>query len=283
MAKRRRTRRTESASPTQTVLPDKTNRSVVHEPTVPDRPESRTRIGKGLTRFTDWAIKKALDFLLLGVIAIMTAPAIAIWLYVKSGRAAWTYPWLYSALGFIAACLVIISVSALLTFVRAQRRKAADRAINLEFLSRDKGYLDHVVNQAKAFKAFNSILMKMAKEMADIGTTNSRATAQIKLAKRVLVARPNFLGWVGHKIASSTAKKTNKHAAAMQSLLSRLQVVSDILIESLTGYMTWFNADTEAEAQTLVGNRAALECEPASAQHKVFEIHKKEYTAFLKN
>src|SRR2546421_3918969 len=115
MAKRKRGRRTESASPTQAILPDTADRIVVNEPTVPSSPESRSRIGKGLTRFTDWAIKKALDFLLLGVIAVMTAPAIAIWLYIKSGRAAWTYPWLYAALGFIAACLVIIIVSALLT------------------------------------------------------------------------------------------------------------------------------------------------------------------------
>lgn len=252
----------ERASATQSALPETRLEQMPQSAPVPasaaSLTESRGRLGGAAKRFTDWAIKKALDFLLLGVIFVLTAPTIAIWVYLSGGRAAWTYPWLYAALGFIAACLVIISVSALLTFVRSQRRKAAERAINLEFLSRDKGYLDHIVNQAKAFKAFNSILSKMTREMTDIATTNRRATAQLQLAKRVVGAKSNLLGWVGHKIASRTAKKMNKHAAAMQLLLSKLKVTSDLLIESSTGYMTWFTANTEEEAQTLIGNRVAL-------------------------
>lgn len=210
-------------------------------------------------KFAEWALKKAFDYLLLGVLALVTAPSIAIWVYFRSGRAAWTYPWLYGSLGFIAACLFIILMASLLSIIRARRKRAAERAINLEFLSKDKGYLDHAVNQARAFRTFNTILFAMAKEMGDIGNTNRRGTSQMQLAQRTLVAHPNLLAFFGHRIASRIAKKTNKHAAAMEVHLSNVKATSDLLIESITGYTTWFVADNPAQAQTLIGNRTSLE------------------------
>jgi hypothetical protein len=229
------------------------------QPHSPDGADGHRPMRNILKKFGDWAVKKALDYLLVGVVALMTAPAIAIYFYFRSGRAAWTYPWPYAALGFIAACVVIITVSSLLALIRAQRRRTAERAINLEFLSKDKGYLDHAVNQAKAFNTFNSILFAMAREMGEIGNTNRRATSQIKLAQRALVAHPNILAFIGHKIASRTAKKTNKHAAAMEVHLSNVKTTSDLLIESITGYTTWFTANTPEQAQTLISNRTSLE------------------------
>jgi hypothetical protein len=224
-----------------------------------DRSEGRRGVSTGIARFGEWALGKAFDYLLVGVLALVTAPALAIWVYFRSGRAAWTYPWLYAALGFITACIVIIFMASLLGAIRGRRKRAAERAINLEFLSRDKGYLDHAVNQAKAFKTFNSILFAMAREMGDIGNTNRRATRQIKLAQSVLVKHPNLLAFFGHKIASRTAKKTNKHAAAMERHLSNVKATSDLLIESITGYTTWFTANTPEQAQTLIGNHTSLE------------------------
>jgi hypothetical protein len=258
MAKRKRTRQAQGAPPTQHA-PDTANRIVVPESSASNPPESRTRIGKGLTRFTDWAIKKALDFLLLGVIFFMTAPTIAIWLYIKSGKAAWTYPWLYAALGFIAACLVIISASSLLAFVRAQRRRAAERAANVEFLSQDRGYLDHAVNQAKAFKTFNSLVGGMAEVMAKITKTGQRATTYMRLAQSTFTPYPNVLALVGQRIAARTAKKLNNHATEMQSYLTKVEATSNLLIESITGYTTWFPVNTTEQAQVLITNKVALE------------------------
>jgi hypothetical protein len=127
-----------------------------------DRSEGRSRINTAIIKFGEWALGKAFDYLLVGVLALVTAPALAIWIYFRSGRAAWTYPWLYASLGFTTACVVIILMASVLSVIRARRKRAAERAINLEFLSKDKGYLDHAVNQAKAFKTFNSILFAMA-------------------------------------------------------------------------------------------------------------------------
>lgn len=256
MANRKKSRRlppsrvpeipSQSEQPTRLTLP-------------PDRHEGRGRVRKAIGKFAEWAVGKAFDYLLVGVLALVTAPALAIWVYFRSGRAVWTYPWLYAALGFSTACVVIIFMASLLGFVRAQRRRAAERAINLEFLSKDKGYMDHAVNQIKAFKTFNTLLSEMANEMGKIAKTNQAATAQIHLAKRLIGARPNLLAFFGHKIASRAAKKLNKHAASMQSSLSQIEVTSDLLIESISGYTSWFPADTAEQAQILINNRTALD------------------------
>jgi hypothetical protein len=231
-----------------------------NEPTaLPNSTDTQGPLRTIVKKFGDWAVKKALDYLLVGVLAIMTAPTIAIWVYFRSGRAAWTYPWLHAAFGFITACALIITASSLVAFIRRQRRQAVEHAINFEFLSKDKGYLDHALNQARAFKTFNSLLHRMAKEMGEIGGTNRAATAQIQFAQRLLATRPNLLAYFGHKIASRTAKKTNRHAAAMQLYLSNLQATSDLLIESITGYTVWFVADTDEQAQTLIGNKVGLQ------------------------
>lgn len=257
MAKRKKSRR---LPPTHTTTPPQSQPIARMEPGAPiSQVEQRSSVRNAISKFGDWALGKALDFLLVGVLAVITAPSIAIWVYFRSGRATWTYPWLYAALGFIAACVVIIFMASLLSLIKARRKRAAERAINLEFLSKDKGYLDHAINQARAFKAFNSILFAMAKEMGDIGKTNRRGTSQIKLAQRALVAHPNLLAFFGHKIASRIAKKTNRHAAAMEVHLSNVKATSDLLIESITGYTTWFVANSPEQAQTLIGNRVSLQ------------------------
>jgi hypothetical protein len=257
MAKRKKSRRSPSANLNN--APRQSEPIARMEPAPITQQESRSRIRKTASKFGDWALGKALDFLLVGVLAVITAPSIAIWVYFRSGRAAWTYPWLYAALGFIAACVAIIFMASLLSLIKARRKRASERAINLKFLSKDKGYLDHALNQAKAFKAFNSLINGIVEAMGDIARTNTRATAQIKLAQRVIGARPHLLAFFGHKIASRTAKKLNKHAAEMQSHLSKLEEVSSLLIESITGYTTWFPVSSDEQAQVLINDKTSLE------------------------
>ncbi len=258
MAKRKKSRRTPP--------PNLNNTASEHAPIVPTnssapiaQPEVRSRTRKTITKFGEWALKKAFDYLLLGVLAIVTAPSVAIYLYFRSGRAAWMYPWLYAAFGFIAACVVIIIMASLLSLIRARRKRAAERTINLEFQSEDKGYLDHAVNQAKSFKALNSLVNQLGEIMLKIAKTNQRATAFINFAKKTLTPYPNVLALVGQRIAARTARKLNVHATEMQTVVTKLHSTSDLLIESFTGYTSWYPVNTPEEAQVLMSNKAALE------------------------
>jgi hypothetical protein len=170
MAKRKKSRRT---SPPTLLNHIPQSEPIVRTDSSPPIAQSgvRTPVRNAIKKFAEWALGKALDYLLVGVGAIAIPPAIALWIYFRSGRAAWTYPWFYAALGFMAACFLIISMASLLNLIRARRNRAAERSINLEFLSQDKGYLDHAVNQARAFKMFNSLVGSLAAVMAKIGKT----------------------------------------------------------------------------------------------------------------
>jgi predicted tellurium resistance membrane protein TerC len=99
------------------------------------------RIGSSLI---DSAVDRAFGLFLLGVAAIVTPITIAIWLYVKSGRATWVYPYLYFTLGCAFMCLVLIALASLLFTVQARRRRALEKAKNLKFISHEKGFLDHM-------------------------------------------------------------------------------------------------------------------------------------------
>ncbi|HEY2960828.1 MAG TPA: hypothetical protein VGJ37_00305 [Pyrinomonadaceae bacterium] len=257
MAKRKRLQQLPRSASNKTTSPSEVQRGDSGSPF--DRDERTNRIRTAAAKFGEWALSKALDYLLVGVLALGTAPAFAIWVYLRSGRAAWTYPWLYAALGFTTACLVIVLMASLLSLIESRRKRIAERAINLEFLSKDKGYLDHAVNQAKAFKTFNSLMNGMAEVMARIARTNSRATIYIRLAQRSLAQRPNLLAFIAHKIAARTAKKLNSHAAAMESYLTKIELTSNLLIESITGYTTWFPVGTDEQAEVLMGEVVALE------------------------
>src|SRR6266542_1170147 len=239
MAKRKKTRRTSRSSLNNTppqYTPIDRKDSIV--PTA--QPEGRSSVRKAIKKFGEWALSKAFDYLFVGVLDLVTAPSLAIYLYLRSGRATWMYPWLFAALGFIAACTVIILMASVLSLIKSRRKRAAERAINLEFLSEDKGYLDHAVNQAKAFKTFNSVVGGMGEVMSKIAKTNQRGTAYIRFAKTTLTPYPNALALVGQRIAARTARKLNEHASQMQTLLTKLHATSDLLIESVTGYTSWY-------------------------------------------
>ncbi len=249
-------RRSKSKTTQRTVTPETMLEAMSASIPAPSTTEGQSRIRGARKRFADWAIKKALDFLLLGVIGVMTTPAIAIWLYIRNGRAAWTYSWLFAAIGFTAACLIQAVASALLFYVKGRRRKALERARNLEFVSRDKGLLDHIRNQKKGFRDFNRILPAMGNEVERIGKTSTRATAQINLAKRILGARA---AWILFRIASRTAARMNKHSGRLEHHLEKLTTTTDLLIESNIGYLKLVTPSTEQEKQKLQNERASLD------------------------
>jgi hypothetical protein len=257
MAKRRHSQAPKKRATPSTSLP------TVAPTVMPTLPESKP-IAKGRIRrvverigssLIDSAVDRAFGLFLLGVFAIVTPIAIAIWLYVKSGRATWVYPYLYFALGCAFMCLVLIAAASVLFYVQARRRKALERSKNRQFVSHEKGFLDHIVNQKKGFKDFNSTLIAMGKEIADVGKTTSRATKRIGLAKRFLGLRAaNII----HRIASNTAAKMNKHSAKMEERLTKLQETTDLLIESNVGYLNWFTPETDEQLNQLSRDRQSL-------------------------
>lgn len=248
MAKRKRQGPRQNATPTKApVTLDTLSKTVVPNPTIPSPPEVQSRVRRVIKRFADWAIKKALDFFLVGVIAVMTAPTLAIWVYFRSGRAAWTYPWLDAALGFIAACLVLIGASLLLIYAKAQRRKAVERAKSLEFVSRDKGWLDHMFHRDRAIKSFNAVLIQMSEELQRIINAMDRGRRRLELLNRPpstqlstkqAEKRSAKMVIQGLKIAADSAASYNKYSTRLENQLSRLTEIIDLLIESNVGYMS---------------------------------------------
>src|SRR5437764_326287 len=87
MAKRKKSRRL--PSPTSNQTRNRSDEISRMQPPAPiTQPENRSRTRKAITKFGEWALGKAFDYLLVGVGVIVIPPAIAIWVYFRSGRAA---------------------------------------------------------------------------------------------------------------------------------------------------------------------------------------------------
>jgi hypothetical protein len=177
----------------------------------------------------------------------MTSTAIAIWLYIRSGQASWLYPYLYFALGFIAACLALIATATLLFYVKSRRRKALEQTKNLKFVSPTKGLLDHRINKTKAVKEVDALLLAISKEIVEVGKTANWATRQMELAG----GDENK----GYKATSRAAARLTKHAMKMENCMTKLEPVTDLLVESNTGILRWNLSKLSPSAADLIGAR----------------------------
>jgi hypothetical protein len=177
------------------------------------------------------------------IIAALTG----LWYYLKSSESLWIYPYLYFAAGFFVASVMIVGLSLALIALKLYRLKALERLKNEKFTSTEKGYIDHAVNRAKADNEFNALLTEVAKEIENIGVTVNKATKKLELA----TGNPIKL----QKRARETAAKLNKHSAKMEKSLNKLEQITELLIESDSGFINWFSPETEQQKEQLISQR----------------------------
>lgn len=180
---------------------------------------------------------------------------IAFWFFLVSGRVPWIYPLVKYAIGFVGGWVSLTLLILFVALIKARHRKTLEQAKNLKFVSQEKGFLDHIVNQKKAFKNFTVILTAMATEIEKVGKTSNKGTARINLAKKILGDKAaNMI----LRISSKTASKYNWHSEKMERQLLSLEQTTDLLIESTLGYLNWFIPKTEEDVNRLLNDRASL-------------------------
>jgi putative transposon-encoded protein len=206
-------------------------------------------------RLADSAIDAALGYVWPAVGGAVVTAAVTVWLFVKSGQAQWIYPLAKYAAAFSGGWLSLTLLILLLTFIKSRRLKALEQAKNLKFVSKEKGFLDHLINRDKAQSEFNLIIFALSKEVANIGKTTSKESAKIDKAKRNLGDRAYV---AVHKIAAKTAAKLNRHSETMEQDLTEFERITDSLIESSIGYLTWFTPDTPEKVGELSQYKSTL-------------------------
>lgn len=254
MAKRRKHKSTLAASRSQSTG-QPTVQPIFEPAPITTAVKGKGKLRQALRRIADSAIDTALQYFWVGVAGIVITATAAIGLYVRSGEAAWLYPWLKYAVAYTAGLLTLILIILCLASIKKRRLKALERARNARFDSREKGYLDHIINQKRGFKDFNATLYKMSSEIAMIGKTTSRGTVKINLARRLLREKAAYLVF---RISNNMARKLSKHARQLEGQLSSLQEITDLLVESTEGYLTWFTPDNEEQKATLLNDRKSL-------------------------
>lgn len=217
-----------------------------------NEPPVKGRMQKAAQRLADSFVDWVLDNFWTGVFLAMASVVTLIWLYMRGGGAAWVYPYLNFVLGFLAACLTLVLISLSFSYIKARRLKQEKR---LEFVSHEKGYLDHAVNKEKATNEFLKILNEMGEEIGRIADTSNKGTARIETAK---AKRKDNLAVEGHRVAADTAARYDKHSIKLERQLTALEKVFDTLAESQIGYMTWFIPTTQEQREQLVNDRQAL-------------------------
>lgn len=250
MAKRRSSRR-----PPKNVVPP-----VVLGPSQP-APAAEEKKPRRLTEFAIHLVKSAGDFALQHVWqlvggAIVASLILPLWLYIKGGKASWLHPWFKYAAAFVAGWVSLSMVLIVLSIIQRRRRLSAERvAKNAPFVSNEKGFLDHIKNQKRGWKEFNSTLRDLPKLIADFGKIARQASRRIDFSNRVLGAHgANFV----HGVARRTGKKLNKRSAILEQMLERLDSVSALLLESNLGYVRWFTPNTPELRQKFENDRNGM-------------------------
>ena len=160
MAKRRKsTKRITQPAPTSVPV------------SVPSEPIATGRIRQLAGRAVDSAIDAALDHVWTVAGGALVTSAPAVWLFIMSGQAPWSYPLAKYAAAFVGGWLSLTLLIALLASIRARRLRALEQAKTLKFVSQEKGYLDHLVNQKRGFKEYNSTLLAIGHEVVNVGST----------------------------------------------------------------------------------------------------------------
>lgn len=237
MANRRKPKPQQKPAPSSAVTPAPPENS----------PIAKNHIRRIAERLFDSAVDTALESFWVGVAMVVLAIIVTLSLYLRGGGAPWVYPYLNFALGFTCACLFFITASSLLLYVKAKRRKALERAKNPKFVSPKKGLLDHLVNKKAAEIELNNLLLAVAKEIGEVGKTANKATSGFNLASGDLAK--------GHKVASDTAARLNKHAEKMERYMVKIQSATDLLIDSNTGSLQWNLTKGDPSREALINAR----------------------------
>jgi hypothetical protein len=211
------------------------------------------KIEKLFRRLVDSGVDTAFEHFWIGVALVAITASTALWLYWRSGQALWLYPWLYFAGGFITACVFFITISSLLFWIKSKRARVLKDSKDLKFHSKDRGYLDHIVDRDRAFDELNAILELITAEILNVAKTSARGTAQIEAIR----TRPSAQKLL--RISSGVAERYERHSIEMENHLDRLRETVDRLIESSVGYLHWFTPNTEEQLQQLNKDRQAME------------------------
>ena len=192
---------------------------------------------KYIKRFFESAIETAFIYIWTGVLTMILA--LFSFLLKGGGKGFWLF-----ASGFISASIIIIGLSVLLVFIKSYRYRKLESIKDAQFLSKDKGILDHRVDMENATKELTRILLVLSKEINKIGNTLNKAIPKIQSTRENPIK--------AQKIISDTAKKLNKHSAKMEGNIPKFDEIINLLIESTTAYFTWFVPKIDQEKQELI-------------------------------
>lgn len=223
---------------------------------------------KHLKRFADSGIETAIQYFWTAVIIMIIAVATALWYYLSGSSLFWQLVW-YGA-GFISACVLIIGLSRLSTFIKARR---VERAQQAKFTSQEKGFLDHWVSRNKALEENTKTLSMFAKELDKITSTTGRSTRKVSNAGLNAVKRL--------KLASENAVKMNKHAAKLEKYATKFEETTNLLIESDMGFVSWYmrTAEHDREGLTAFQNSCSTLIESVRGSLVSMEQYRETYMA----
>lgn len=200
-------------------------------------------------RVIDSGIDHALALFWIGAFAVMTSIAVAALLYIRGGRAAWLYPYLYFALGFITASLALIGISAILFYIRGRRRRTVEELKSARYISNEKGYLDYAVNFERALIECQNILREIGTELTKSGGTSG------KIGARFVIAGTNVQR--AKKVATNGAIALNKHAQKLERSHLKFEEIMNLMVESASGQMQWAPTASQGNKEPLANARLA--------------------------
>lgn len=187
---------------------------------------------KTLERLWESAIDTALQTLWIALAGVFMTLAVALWARVV-GLSAHT---LDRIVGCLFGIILVLVVNVVLTGVRLRRTHAQERLRQSLHASKEKGFLDFVIQRDEAGAQFHKAVSVLVGESNNLAkqaySTKAKFDALAGVGRKPTPKR-------GRKIAAAMAKALHKSCGTLERKIADADGAVDLFMESHIGYLQW--------------------------------------------
>lgn len=139
--------------------------------------------------------------------------------------------WLFIA-GFISAWIIILGISIVFIIIRSRSNDKVDQDKLKQYLSNEKGYIDHRVDMEETIKKIIALYGDITKETNNFNKILARLTDKIQSDKSSVKIQ---------KIAGNIAKEYEKYFSKIEKFVSDYEKLAKLHLESSESYFKWYS------------------------------------------